>query len=191
MNKRLSLTEQGHHFIRQQLALGDVAIDATVGNGHDTLFLAQQVGKHGCVFGFDVQQQAIGSTQSRLALALDYQNVKLIHGSHGEMAEKIDTRFHGKVKAIMFNLGYLPGSDKRIITQANSSLAAANAAVKILAVQGVLTIAAYPGHIGGDVETEQINSWCKELNSKQYNVQTLVSSDKQTAPRLFVINKNY
>ncbi|MCF6252562.1 MAG: 16S rRNA (cytosine(1402)-N(4))-methyltransferase [Methylococcaceae bacterium] len=190
MSKRISLTTQTHQFIKKYLNTGDIAIDSTVGNGHDTLFLARQVDRNGLVFGFDVQQQAIESTQTRLDTNLSFKNSTLFNTSHENLIEFIPNQYHGKVKAIMFNLGYLPGSDKAIITQTDSTLFSLNQAIKLLASNGVITIMAYPGHSGGDLETKQIRCWCKQLNTDKYVMKQIYSSEKASAPVLFTIQKN-
>ncbi|MFW5442811.1 MAG: class I SAM-dependent methyltransferase [Methylococcaceae bacterium] len=189
MNKRLSLTTQAHTIIQKQLFCGDTAIDATTGNGYDTLFLAKQVGTQGKVFGFDLQQQAINSTLSRLENENTLHNVKLINACHSQMKKHIALEYHGKIKTIMFNLGYLPGSDKSIISQAHSTLLAIQQSLILLAPAGIISITAYPGHPGGEVETEKITKWYQQLNPKQYSQQLIYSSEKATAPRLFIIQK--
>jgi hypothetical protein len=90
----------------------------------------------------------------------------------------------------MFNLGYLPGADKSVITQIDSTLAALNAACRLLAPRAVITVLAYPGHAGGDLETEQLAAWCRQLDETRFNSEVILSShDKPSAPRLFVIRK--
>ena len=189
MNKRVSLTTKAHNIIQKHLDVGDYAIDATVGNGHDTLFLCKQVGIAGKVFGFDIQQQALDSTLSKLESEQFFNNTQLFHVSHGNMAQHIPTQYHRKIKAIMFNLGYLPGSDKSIITHTDSTLLALNQSIKLLAASGIITITAYPGHQGGYEETRLIKQWCDHLSAEQYTVQIIYSSDKKTAPILFIIQK--
>ncbi len=189
MNQRISLTAQAHSIILKHLGSGECAIDATVGNGHDTLFLAQQVGSTGTVFGFDIQQQAIESTQTRVNDNNCSNITQLFQTSHANIAQSIPLNFHGKIKAIMFNLGYLPGSDKSIITQTESTLNALAHAINLLAKPGLLTIAAYPGHSGGKSETDAIKQWLEQLPSDQYSTQTIYSSEKETAPRLYIIKK--
>ncbi len=190
MNKRISLTAQAHSIIQQHLSAGDFAIDATTGNGHDTLFLARLVANTGTVFGFDIQAQAIASTQARVESENLSTRIQLFNSSHHKMQQCIATDFHKKIKAIMFNLGYLPGSDKAIITQTTSTLEAIAQAITLLAPTGIITIAAYPGHAGGDTETDAIEHWIHQLDDGQYTTQTICSSEKSTAPRLYIIQKN-
>lgn len=188
MNKRISLTTLAHNLLEKELTGGNIVIDATVGNGHDTVFLAKLVGKQGTVFGFDVQQQAISTTQQQLK-QVQFENFFLFHASHSEMDMHIPKRQHGKIKLIMFNLGYLPGSDKTIITQANTTLIALKKSIVLLEANGVLTITAYPGHIGGEEETKQVKLWCEQLDPLIYTLEQIRSSEKITAPRLFIVRK--
>ncbi|MCK5889976.1 MAG: methyltransferase domain-containing protein [Methylococcales bacterium] len=190
MTKQLSLKTQAHQFILMHVKQGDHVIDATIGNGHDTLFLAEHIGERGRVFGFDVQAQAVEETQARLSRALVLGRASIFHASHTQMHDEIPCQYHGKIKGIMFNLGYLPSSDKTVITKAKSTVVALNDAMSLLATQGALTIMAYPGHKGGDDELQQIKAWCHALNPLQFSVQQINGSDKATAPVLFCVLKN-
>jgi hypothetical protein len=90
----------------------------------------------------------------------------------------------------MFNLGYLPGGDKHLITQTESTLVALQSAGKLLAKDGLLTIMAYPGHPGGDDEALKVAQWCSQLAPLYFNYQlTLSEADKPSAPKLFTIQK--
>lgn len=185
--KRISLVNAAHELIRDVLQPGDSAIDATVGNGHDTLFLVEQVGPSGRVYGFDIQQAAIESTLMKTPLT---DCLTLFHASHADMIEKIPAELHAKISAVMFNLGYLPGGDKSVITLPDSTLTALTVAARMLAVNGIITLLAYPGHPGGDLETGQVKNWCGQLDTKQFEVSAIYSTGhKDTAPRLFVIRK--
>jgi len=190
--QRISLVNVAHNFIRDVLHPGDIAIDATIGNGHDTLFLAEQVSPSGRVFGFDIQQAAIDSTRAKASARCKMlpENLTLIHASHADMAEKIPVQYHGNFGAIMFNLGYLPGGDKSIITRTDSTITALNIANRMLSSNGIITVLAYPGHQGGGVETERVKSWCKQLDEDQFKISIVYSSEnKESAPRLFIIRK--
>jgi len=92
----------------------------------------------------------------------------------------------------MFNLGYLPGGDKSIITCTDSTVAALNIASQLLSSNGIITVMAYPGHQGGDLETEHVKNWCEQLNKDQFKISIVYSAaNKETAPRLFVICKTH
>lgn len=162
-----SLLEQAHDLIVDVLEQGDAAVDATLGNGHDTLFLARCVGRAGKVFGFDVQQAAVGNAGKRLDDAgVDSCCYALFCESHADMALHITT----KVKAVMFNLGYLPGGDKKIITQAHSTVAALSAAIESLSCGGILTVMCYPGHDGGADEADLVTNFVDELDEDDWRV---------------------
>jgi predicted methyltransferase len=184
------LAETAHNLVRQNLPQGSIAIDATLGNGHDTVFLAQSVGDNGQVYGFDVQIQAFQATMQRLRQRDLLHRAMLIHASHASMDEHIPQKIHGQIQAIMFNLGYLPGADKSIITQTDSTLIAVNTACRLLATPGILTVLAYPGHAGGDEEALRLSEWCRQLDQRRFQADIVLSQhDKPQAPRLFVILK--
>ncbi|QPK64882.1 class I SAM-dependent methyltransferase [Methylomonas sp. LL1] len=187
---RISLSETAHSLVRQYLPAGANAIDATLGNGHDTLFLARCVGESGHVHGFDVQLQALRATEQRLRQHDVISRATLIHASHAFMLEHIPQALHGRIRAIMFNLGYLPGADKGVITRTDSTLIAIDAACRLLSVAGILTILAYPGHAGGDEETLRLGEWCQRLDGRRFKTEIVLSRhDKPEAPRLFLIRK--
>lgn len=186
----MSLLKLAHQHIQHVLRSGDSAIDATIGNGHDTLFLAEQVSPTGKVYGFDIQQAAIMATREKLQHSQLLDCVTLIQASHADMAAHIPASQHGKITACLFNLGYLPKGDKHIITQTHSTLLALTAACQLLAPQGILTILAYPGHVGGDVETASVQQWSEQLDTKQFAVSILFSAiPSPLAPRLLVVQK--
>lgn len=188
---RISLLETAHGIVRAGLHAGDFAVDATLGNGHDTLFLADCVGEHGHVYGFDIQRQALSSTLMRLQQHGLEKRVTLLETSHAEMPACIPERFHGRIKAVMFNLGYLPGGDKSLITLSRSTLAAINAACRLPA-EVVITVLAYPGHNGGEQEVRELSEYCRNLQRQpQFDVDTILSQRHQEkAPQLFVIRKH-
>lgn len=188
--QRISLLNIAHNLVKAKLNPGDIVIDATVGNGHDTFFLLQQIQPAGWVYGFDCQQSALNSAGAKIRQAMLSDCLTLIHGCHSAMAEKIPKQHHGGIRAIMFNLGYLPGSDKAVITKAESTIAALTVASELLSVSGIITVVAYPGHSGGEREMEAVKCWCDRLDTGYFNVRTLFSSEhKDSAPRLFVIEK--
>lgn len=187
---RISLLETAHDIVRQHLNAGGMALDATIGNGHDTVFLAQCVGETGHVFGFDIQLQALDNTRQRLQQRGLENRVSLFHVSHADIRACLSDKLRGGIRAVMFNLGYLPGGDKTVITQTSSTLDALDAASRLLAKPGVITVLAYPGHVGGDQETEELADWCARLDERQFKVEIMLSSHEQpNAPRLFVIRK--
>lgn len=198
--QHISLINVAHDLIKDKLRPGDIAIDATVGNGHDTVFLVKQVSPSGKVYGFDIQQAAMDSTRAKVESCcrtsekmnnnalLQPECLTLIQASHADMAENIPVQYHRKISAIMFNLGYLPGGDKSIITRTESTLTALAIASRMLSNNGILTILAYPGHQGGYQESIEVKNWCEQLDKKQFSVKIFFSTEnKASAPRLYVV----
>lgn len=181
-----SLLLQAHDLVLDVLEHGDAAVDATLGNGHDTLFLARCVGSAGKVFGFDVQQAAVGNTRKRLDDAgVDSGCYVLFCESHADMALHIST----KVKAVMFNLGYLPGGDKKMITQAHSTVAALSAAIDLLSSGGILTVMCYPGHDGGANEAGLVTDFVNELDEDHWRVTRYSRAEaRASTPYLWTIH---
>jgi len=185
----MRLTEQVHHCLQQTLQDGDTAIDATTGNGHDTLFLAQCVGKIGQVFAFDVQQEALKSAQKRLQNHHIKTPITWIHAGHEAMLEYIPEALYGQVKAITFNLGYLPHTDKSITTCPNTTLPALNASLSLLKSAGILSILAYTGHDGGREEAEAVKTWANTLGDSFDITITIPQNTKLSPPEWISIRR--
>ena len=160
------LTEQAHAIIRQVIQPGDVAIDATAGNGHDTKFLAELVGKTGHVYAIDVQPEALRRTVALLNDAA-LSHVHLVQRDHAELKAFIPERHHGRIAAVMFNLGYLPGGDRLLATRTDSTLAAIRSALEIIRPGGILSVIAYPGHPGGGDEARAVDRGTGERHHRQ------------------------
>lgn len=167
---RIPLTERVHRRLAECVSAGDIAIDATAGNGHDTLFLAECVGESGCVYSFDIQPQAIEETSKRLLEAGCAERVRLIQAGHERMQEYIAAERHGNIAAIVFNLGYLPGTDKSCVTTHATTLQALSAAAGLLKADGIISVLAYPGHPGGREETEAVKAWAETLAGSRFEV---------------------
>ena len=179
----MALTQLAHQAIRthfQHRPL-DHAVDATCGNGHDTVFLASLAYKQ--VWGFDVQSAAIEATRTKLAAA-NIQHVNLIHAGHETMQQHIDQ----PIDCIMFNLGYLPRSDKTITTEADSSLLALKQATELLNSGGLISLLCYPGHEAGVIETHAVKSWLTTLDPQHWQVTHHTAREpKPSSPILFVL----
>ncbi len=155
------------------LRQGDMAVDATAGNGHDTLFLSRQVGADGLVLGFDVQEDALRSTRKRLVQSKAAENVRLIHQGHEHLAEHLESlRSIGlaarPLRAVMFNLGYLPGSDKTLVTRPETSVPALDQALQALDRGGICSVMLYTGHAGGMAEAQAIMRQAATLDFKTF-----------------------
>ncbi len=156
--------------ISQALQPGDLAVDATAGNGNDTLHLARLVGAQGLVHAFDVQADALDSSRRRLEQEGLEARVVFHQTGHEHMQSCIPATQHGAVKAVMFNLGYLPGSDKQVITHPETTLPALRSALELLAPGGGISVLCYTGHPGGADEAEQVERWCRTLDFAVFRV---------------------
>ncbi|MFP4229406.1 MAG: class I SAM-dependent methyltransferase, partial [Salinivenus sp.] len=182
--------EAAHFFVSRAVHLGDVVVDATVGNGHDTAFLAAQVGETGCVYGFDVQSIALARTRDRLRSTGVLKDVELVHAGHESMAEYIPESLYGRVGAVMFNLGYLPRSGSERITRASTTLPALDQAVEVLRPGGVITVVLYTGHEGGEAEAEAVHTWAAHQPQSALNVLSYhFVNQRNDPPRLLVVEK--
>ena len=149
-------TELAHRFVREGLREGDLAIDATAGNGHDTLMLAERVGESGRVLAFDVQSSAIESARMRIQDSGFQNRVEFHPTSHARMAEFAEP---SSAAVVMFNLGYLPGGDHALTTEVAETLRGLEAAMICLKPGGLLTVICYPGHAEGSVEANAVEDW--------------------------------
>ena len=160
---RRPLTSLAHTTVQTVLNPGGRAVDATMGNGHDTCFLASQVAPHGRVIAFDVQPQAVAETRERLGSAGLEHLVTLQLCGHEKMTTAVPHDWPGKVDVVMFNLGYLPGSNKTIVTQAGTTLTALNQALQLLRPGGLLSLLLYRDHGGAASESNAVENWVKTL----------------------------
>lgn len=152
-------------FINNFVSAGDTAIDATAGNGNDTLKLCKAVGENGFVFSFDIQREAIAQTQ-KLILENGYSNAKLILDSHSNMDKYISSH----VKCVIFNLGYLPGGDHSMHTKGETTIEAIKKALNLICDDGFIAIMIYYGKNSGTDEKEAVMQFLKILDHKKYTV---------------------
>lgn len=155
-----------HQLAKMFVSHGDVVVDATAGNGHDTIFLAQLVGSTGQVFSFDIQQEAIFTTQKRITLAKLASRVNIVHDGH----ENLDKYIKRPIKLVVFNLGYLPGGDKKVITRPETTIEAIKKSLNLLEPYGVILLTIYTGHPGGQDEWESIETYLSSLPKEYYDV---------------------
>lgn len=182
----LDLLELHKYFICRHLKEGDVAVDFTMGNGHDTEFLSKTVGATGHVYAFDIQQQAIDSTAKHLKEVGCPDNYTLIHDSH----HKVKDYVKGKIKAGMFNLGWLPGGDKSIYTLRETTLPAIQAALELLDKDGIINIAIYPGHEEGDLEGKMVVDYLSSLSKYKFACTRVNILNSPTSPYFIVVESH-
>jgi len=167
-----------------------VAVDATVGNGHDTVVLARAIGEEGRVFGFDVQPDALDATRDRLASEGLIDRVTLIEAGHETMERHLPAAAHGTVDAVMFNLGYLPGSDSPLTTTPATTRPALDAALRLLRPGGVATVVVYTGHEGGEEEAAAVDAWAADLSQSRFRALSYrFVNQRNDPPRLVAVER--
>lgn len=177
-----------HSLLKRTIINGDYVIDATVGNGGDTVLLAKLVGKKGHVFGFDIQSQAIKTTKEKLILTSLLEQVTLYNEGHENLDLFIPKT--SEIAAAVFNLGYLPKGDKQIITKGETTIQAVKSILPRLRKGGLLILTVYSGHPGGDLEKEAILTFSKKLSQDLYSVLYYgFINQKNSPPFLIVIEK--
>lgn len=180
------VTDINKTYIKDIINEGDVVVDATMGNGYDTLYLAQKVGKSGKVYAFDVQEEAIKSTSKKIEREGFNSSVELILDGHQNM----DSYVKEEVSCILFNLGYLPRAKHQIITKSDTTITAIEKGLKLLKPNGVMSIAIYSGHEGGMDEKEAVYEYTSKLDQNYFNVlSTKFINQINNPPELILIEK--
>ncbi|NLL69569.1 MAG: methyltransferase domain-containing protein [Epulopiscium sp.] len=180
------MTTMVHQLLQTQIQPGQVFIDGTVGNGYDTLFLAQCIGPQGKVFGFDIQKKALIEAELRLKKEGAMGQAIFIHDCHS----KLDQYVKEPIDGAMFNLGYLPKGDPRMITTPQTTLVALEKCISLLKPGGVITIVSYYGHKGGEEEKNAVDEYVKKLDERTITVGCLsFNNRKQNPPILYIIEK--
>lgn len=170
--------QMAHAFLEEVVTDEDIVVDATMGNGHDTLFLARLAKK---VYAFDIQEQAIEQTTKRLAEAkLD--NVELFLTGHENVDQYVES-----IKAAIFNLGYLPSADKTVITQPHTTIQALEKLCQRLVTSGRIAIMIYYGHEGGDVERDAVLDFVSQLPQQEFTVALYKTINQINQPPFLVM----
>ena len=189
----MKLTKKAHQIIDKYYSNKKirVAIDATCGNGNDSLFLASRAEK---LFCFDIQASAIRNTKAQLHSAtLDTSNLAIsyILDSHSNL-QKHCGKHEGTIDVIMFNLGYLPKSDDiAITTQTNSTIAAIQQAIQCISKTGLMSILCYRGHAGGSEEYQTIRKFLNSIDQHSWHWQQFDSVNaSESTPVLLVLIRN-
>ena len=163
----MQMVERVHQIIAEYVNERDTVVDATVGNGWDTLKLCEMVGPFGKVYGFDIQETAIDNTKKRL---LD-NGVEDRAEVHLESHTKMDKYAQeNSVSCIVFNFGYLPGGDHNLSTRKESSIEAIHTGLRLLRKGGLMSLCIYSGGDSGFEERDAILEELKTLDGKKYLV---------------------
>ncbi len=187
MLKIRKITELAHHYLQLNVREGDRVIDATAGNGIDTLFLAGIVGKSGHVYAFDIQSEALAATEKKLTENRLKGRVTLINDGH----EKLDLYVRDQIAAVIYNLGYLPGGNKDKTTKHETTISSLGIALRLLKNEGLAVLVLYPGHGEGKTEKSQLIKYCDQLSPREYNVLHLrLINQPNEPPELLVIQRN-
>lgn len=165
--KNYQITSWVHHFLEDHVQPGDICIDATMGNGNDTVLLSRLVGEAGRVVAFDIQQMALDNTSEKLKKEGCPENYELVLDSHEAMGAYAK---ENTVSCITFNLGYLPGGDHQKATRADSSIKAIQTGLGLLKKKGLMTLCVYSGGDTGFEEKNAVLEYVKGLDSKKYLV---------------------
>lgn len=175
------------HFILEHLKSGGVAVDFTMGNGNDTLFLSKTVGESGRVYAFDIQEEALTSTRAHLTEQGAPENYTLICASHHRVKEFVKE----PINAGMFNLGYLPRSGKKsVTTMRETTMPAVEAAIELLAPDGALIVAIYPGHEEGALEGDMLREYFKTLSRFKICASEFHILNSPESPYFFLVEKS-
>ncbi len=164
----MRLSELAHHFLAEHVKPGDVVLDATAGNGHDTAWLAERVGQQGRVWAIDIQPLALERTSSRLEELGLRGRVELLLGNHAGLDRLLPENLSGELAAAVFNLGYLPGTDHRCVTQPDSTIIALEQTLRWLRPGGAISLLVYRGHPEGPAEAQSVLTWLDQLDPAVY-----------------------
>lgn len=168
---------------KKKLNIGDVVVDATMGNGNDTLFLWKLVGNDGKVYAFDIQKTAIKNTYKKISREGGLGTVKLINDGH----ENMDKYINSKIKLVMFNLGYLPGGDHSITTYSETTMKALKKSLNLLDKNGIIILVIYYGHKEGKIERETLEKYTSCLEQEKYNVVKISFENQINSPPFLII----
>ena len=173
-------------FINEFTKPGDTLVDATAGNGNDTLKLLQRTGENGKVFAFDIQKEALFTTDKKLK-ENGYSNYELILDSHAE----IDKYVSFPVTCVIFNLGYLPGGDHSVCTKGETTIRAIEKSLNLISDNGFVAITVYYGKNSGTEEKDAVMEFIKSLDHKKYTALVFDFYNRPNNPPIsIIITKN-
>lgn len=181
-------TDYSHTLLKESVRPGDTVIDATVGKGNDTLLLATLVGNTGRVIGFDIQKEAIEITKQKCMLTGVSEQISLYQTSHAEAYKFVPDGI--ELGGIIYNLGYLPGGDKRVTTMPESTIASIETLLPLLRVGSLMILVVYSGHLEGEIEKNHLLDYVKNLDQSEFSVlQYGFINQKNKPPFVIAIEK--
>ncbi len=190
INPLINSTKIAHLLLENKIKNSRVVVDATMGNGYDTLFLCQNVLPKGIVYAFDIQETAVNHT---LKLLKDHgysseleSEILCIKDSH----ENFDKYILESVDVFMYNLGYLPGGDKSIVTLSRSTIKSLQSAFSLLNVGGIVSIIIYYRHPGGGLEKQAVENYLENLSNHEFRIfQGSMPYNDHCPPIIYMIEK--
>lgn len=179
--KNKQILEITHHLIKAYIHKTDVVVDMTMGNGHDTLFLAEL---SDFVYAFDKQQEALVQTKKRLDQH-HIKHVKLIKDTHENILNYVSN-----FKYVIYNLGYLPLSDKTVTTHKESTINSLKIVLEHIDDDGIIFMVVYPGHQEGYEESTALDTYLKTLSQHEVKItKTYLPYQDNLPPYLITIYK--
>ena len=178
--------ETAKFFAKKHISQGDICIDATCGNGEDTLFLFEAVGGSGRVLSFEIQSDIIRKTKFRLSDTPNSANISYINKSHIHMDEYASQE---SVSCIMFNLGWLPGGDHDIRTGSETTILALEKSLSLIKPGDIISLCLYCGKEMGYEEKNVVLAIAQNLGNA-YDVFYIDYLNKHDPPvNLFIVKK--
>ncbi|MFY7843474.1 MAG: tRNA (mnm(5)s(2)U34)-methyltransferase [Rhabdochlamydiaceae bacterium] len=190
MSKQFPLFSSQQNLAQQYwkalLKENDWVIDATCGNGKDSLFLSHLIPK-GVLITMDIQEQAILHTQTALGKELS-EGCKVFFYQQSHETFPLQAYQH-PIKLIVYNLGYLPKGDKSITTLSRSTLTSLETALDLVSHGGMISLSCYPGHAEGSIEEIELIKFCSNLSPDLWAVCYHKFINRSQAPSLIILQK--
>ncbi len=185
----LNAVEFSHFLIEKYADKKGIFVDATAGNGKDTKFIAEFADKDSQIIAFDIQKEAVENTKKLLNAAGLEDRVEVIKDSHVNIDNYISKN---EVSAVLYNLGYLPGGDKEITTEAESTVKALEKNLVFLKKYGIIVLVIYTGHQGGKAEEKAVREFAESLDYRKYNVlhYEFINQEKKPPEVLAIIKRD-
>lgn len=179
-----------HLFWQEQLKEAKVIVDATAGNGHDLLYLANHCVPQASLYGFDIQNEALQHSRDLLEAQCNRTDIQILlkQGSHDDLLEHTEFPEQG-IDLLIFNLGYLPGGDHRCMTRSDTTVKALEAGLSKLHTHGLITVVAYPGTAEGQAEMEAVAAYLQRIPQKQFDVSTWQPLNQANHPPILFLIK--
>lgn len=181
-----------HQYWKMVLKEGDWALDATCGNGLDTLALAATLRayKQWGLVGIDIQKKAVDHTRGLLQLNLSEEQMTSVHLFQQSHLQFPPLAYQHPIRVIVYNLGYLPGGDKSLMTQTATTLSSVETALQLLQPGGIVSITCYPGHEEGSLEQTALLQRLVSLKNSDWSVCHHTFLNRASSPSLILVQKS-